>query len=119
MSNENNQEVGQEITTKRALRIIVSSNSWLMNKIHTRATCSCGSCVLCAYRHFERLGKSAGNIDKPVNGEYVAACVICKEQTGVMLYPHRLDGKIVGWVFVCAKDADAIAGADVTIQKAG
>jgi hypothetical protein len=119
MSNENAQEAGQEMTTDRALMMLGSSSAWLRERIQAGADCTCGSCTLCAYRHFQRLGNEKGSINKPVNGEYFAACVVCKEQTAVMLYPHRLDAMVVGWVFVCAKDQDAIDGADVTIQKAG
>jgi hypothetical protein len=61
---------------------------------------------------------SDGQIQTP-QGEYVVACVLCREQTAVQLYPHRLDGFIVGWVFVCARDAPELAGADVHIVGRG
>jgi hypothetical protein len=57
-----------------------------------------------------------GNIQQPANGEYLAACVVCKTYKPVLLYPHRLDGLMVGWVFVCADDAERLRGASVRIE---
>jgi hypothetical protein len=60
-------------------------------------------------------GQDVGAIEQPENGQYLVACVICREQKPVMLYPHRLDGFVVGWVFVCAEDQATVQGADVRI----
>lgn len=59
---------------------------------------------------------SDGKIQTP-ESEYRAACVICRKVVPVMLYPHRLDGLMVGWVFVCFDDAEKVVGADVHIIK--
>jgi hypothetical protein len=62
--------------------------------------------------------ENTGNIESPQFGELVVACVVCKERKPVLLYPHKLDGRIVGWVFVCVDDQMTIRGADVQIQFA-
>ena len=49
-----------------------------------------------------------GKIEQPQFGEHVVACVVCRQKKPVLLYPHRLGGSIVGWVFVCAEDQAAI-----------
>lgn len=59
---------------------------------------------------------TAGRIANAQNGEYIAACVVCKEQKPVLLYPHRLEGRVVGWVFVCESDQAQVVGADVSIS---
>jgi hypothetical protein len=58
----------------------------------------------------------AGNVEQPQYGDLVVACVICQRKKPVLLYPHRLGGQVVGWVFVCADDQGWIQGADVLIQ---
>ena len=56
-----------------------------------------------------------GKIEQPQFGEHIVACVVCRQKKPVLLYPHRLDGSIVGWVFVCAEDQETIQGADISI----
>jgi hypothetical protein len=52
-----------------------------------------------------------GVIDQPSNLDYIVACLVCGNQKPVMMYPHRIDNIIVGWVFVCADDEKRVQGA--------
>lgn len=61
--------------------------------------------------------KMAEKIVNPDNGEYVVGCVVCRERKPVLLYPHKQEGLIVGWVFVCADDQSKVVGADVSIMQ--
>ncbi len=50
-----------------------------------------------------------GKIEKPLSN-FTVACFMCGQQKPVMLYPHRKDGFIVGWVFVCDDDEKEAQG---------
>lgn len=33
---------------------------------------------------------------------YLAHCIGCRETDGLVLFAHRIEGQMVGWVFTCS-----------------
>ncbi len=57
-----------------------------------------------------------GIISNNQNAPYVAACIICNCQVPVMMYAHRVNNLIVGWVFVCRDHEELIQNCNVILE---
>ena len=53
--------------------------------------------------------KDAGKITQGLE-QYFVHCFFCGTTKDLMMQPHRIDGKMVGWVFVCAECEHLVIG---------
>jgi len=51
----------------------------------------------------------------PLERDFVAHCVKCQETDELALFAHRVEGQMVGWLFVCAKCWPIVTGARLEI----
>jgi hypothetical protein len=56
------------------------------------------------------------NINKLTDEQYFMHCVKCLTTRNLTMYPHRRDGKIVGWVFVCLQCEDKVSGKEINLN---
>ena len=45
--------------------------------------------------------------------KYFIHCLICKQTEKLQMFAHRIDNKIVGWVFSCPNCAERVADGDL------
>ena len=46
---------------------------------------------------------------------YFIHCQRCLSRSNLMMVPHRRDGKMLGWIFVCQNCLDNVLNAEVAI----
>ena len=55
------------------------------------------------------------NIKESV-AEYHAHCIICGRKDSLMMLAHRVDNKMVGWVYSCSICFPKLAGRSLELQ---
>lgn len=43
-------------------------------------------------------------------------CILCHSEACLSMYAHKIDGYIVGWVFVCPACEDNISSKSITVK---
>ena len=38
--------------------------------------------------------------------DYVVYCLLCGSSSNLRLFPHRIQGQMVGWIFICEVHED-------------
>ena len=51
----------------------------------------------------------------PIDPEYAMHCIKCKATGQLIMFAHRIEGQMVGWVFACKDCWPMVTGAQLEI----
>lgn len=74
------------------------------------------------WKEIDRLKKELADektlTDKDVEKDYTVRCIKCGSDRNLRMVPHRLEEKLVGWIFVCEEHSISVFGGFVMGEKA-
>ena len=63
------------LTVAKALAVLVTGNTWIVERLAKDATCTCNGCYLCAYRCIERAEAEVERLSKRIDRRFLAQAV--------------------------------------------
>lgn len=56
-------------------------------------------------------------IEKLTREQYLTHCIRCLNKDNLTMHPHRRDGLIVGFIFVCTDCEEKVSGKEITVES--